>query len=61
MRNMAARSGLAQWRVSFRLLSGGVFGIRVKTGHSDASCDCSRTHFTISPTTDRLTLPFNAS
>ena len=28
-----------------------MFGIRVKTGHSDAADDCSRTRFTISPTT----------
>jgi len=40
--------------------SWGMFGIRVKTGHSTASRVCFRARFTISPTTDRLTLPFNA-
>jgi hypothetical protein len=35
--------------------------IRVKTGHKDAFGDSCRTRFTISPTTDLLTLPCNAS
>ena len=39
----------------------GMFGIRVKTGHRNASCCYSLTRLTISPTTDRLTLPFTAS
>jgi gentisate 1,2-dioxygenase len=36
-------------------------GIRVKTGHSNAAGRWSLTRFTMSPTTERLTLPFSAS
>ena len=38
-----------------------MFGIRVKTGHSDTALDCFRIRCTICPTTDRLTLPGRAS
>ena len=39
----------------------GMFGIRVKTGHSDTPLDCSRTRFTMCPTTERLTVTGSAS
>ena len=39
----------------------GLYRVCVKTGHNGTSCDCSRTRFTISPTTDLLTLPCKAS
>jgi hypothetical protein len=39
----------------------GMVGIRVKTGHSSASCRRSLTRLTMSPITDRLILPFRGS
>ena len=44
-----------------RIPTWGRFGIRVKTGHSDTPLDCSRTRFTMCPTTERLTVTGSAS
>src|SRR6266403_336344 len=44
-----------------RIPGRGMFGIRVKRSHKDASRAWARTRLTITPTTERLTRPANAA